>query len=81
MMNHIKIISLNCQGVSNSHTIDRIKDFMCRFKPTIICLLETKTDTDRSLQICNRFARTWEWAAIPAQGLSGGYHHSLVLQN
>lgn len=64
-------MSWNCRRVSNSRTIDRIKDLMRHFKPTIICLLETKADTDRSLRFYNRFARSWEWVAIPAQGLSG----------
>lgn len=45
---------------------------MRRLKPTIICLVETKSDVARSLLFCNKFARSWAWAAIPAQGFSGG---------
>ncbi|XP_039135720.1 uncharacterized protein LOC120273142 [Dioscorea cayenensis subsp. rotundata] len=72
MSAHIKILCWNCRGVFNPRTIDRINDFIRRFKPSIICLVETKTDHSRSLRFCNRFAKHWEWAAIPAYGLSGG---------
>lgn len=72
MMMHLKIICSNYGGISNSRTVDHIEDFIRRLKPTIICLVETKTDIVRSLRFYNRFARSWEWAVIPAQGFSGG---------
>lgn len=56
MINHIKIIYWNCWGVSNSRTIDHIKDVMRHFKATIIFLVETKEDTDHSLRFYKRFA-------------------------
>lgn len=45
---------------------------MRNLKPAIICLVKTKTDPNHSLCFCNKFARAWEWTAIPAYGFSVG---------
>lgn len=68
----MKIFSWNCKGVSNTGTIDFIKDIMIRSKPDFICLVETKSNTDRIMRFCNRFKHCWDWAAIPLNGFSGG---------
>lgn len=72
-MNPIKIFSWNCRGpVSNPGTLNRVKNFISHSSPLIICLIETKSNTDRIHHFCHRFAKNWEWAAIPTLGLFGG---------
>lgn len=72
-MNPIKIFCWNCRGpVSNPSTLNRVKTFISYSSHLIICLFETKSDTDRIHRFCHRFAINWEWAAIPTLGLSGG---------
>lgn len=68
----LKILCWNCRGVSNSCTLDRIKDFMSRMPPSIICLVETKSNTSRTVSFCNLFQKNWDWAAATAAGYSGG---------
>lgn len=68
----IKIFTWNGRGLSNSITIDYIQDIMARLKPNFLCLVETKSNTDRTLRFCNIFKKNWDWAPIPSIGFSGG---------
>lgn len=45
---------------------------MCRLKPNVVCLIKTKYDSNHTIRFCNRFSKTWGWAAIPSLGLYGG---------
>lgn len=67
-----KIFSWNYRGLSNSRTVEYLFDIMHRLKPDFICLLETKTNSDRILRFCNRLKPRWDWATILASGFSGG---------
>lgn len=73
-----KIFCWNCRGISNRSTMDRIRSTMAQINPNILCLLETKANTDRVHRFCDTLRNKWNWAAIPAFGLSGGI---LVLWN
>ncbi|KAJ0963246.1 hypothetical protein J5N97_028368 [Dioscorea zingiberensis] len=68
----IKVLCWNCRGLSNSKTICRIKSLMRNLQPDIVCLVETRADEKRPIKFYNKFGKVWEWAAIPAQGMSGG---------
>lgn len=45
---------------------------MKKFKPMIFCLVETKTNDDRLERFCSKLKSKWNWAAIVAEGYSGG---------
>ncbi|KAJ0981709.1 hypothetical protein J5N97_009964 [Dioscorea zingiberensis] len=38
----------------------------------MVCLVETRADKSRATRFCEKMSKFWEWAAIPAQGMSGG---------
>lgn len=68
----VKIFTWNCRGISNTRSMDYIKDIMARLKPDFICLVETKSNSIRIQRFCARFSRHWVWAAVPSNGYSGG---------
>lgn len=43
-----------------------------KYNPVLLCLVETRVDETRSMWLCSKFARHWEWSAIIALGFSGG---------
>ncbi|KAJ0981340.1 hypothetical protein J5N97_009595 [Dioscorea zingiberensis] len=71
-MNCLKIICWNCKGLSNLMTTCRIKSMMKDHQPDIMCLVETRANEHRAIKFCDKFSKAWEWAVIPAQGMSGG---------
>ncbi|KAJ0983259.1 hypothetical protein J5N97_011514 [Dioscorea zingiberensis] len=71
-MDSIKILCWNCRGSSNPRTTGRIRALMRELSPNIVCLVETRADEGRAKTICKKFSKAWEWAAIPANGMSGG---------
>ncbi|KAJ0961508.1 hypothetical protein J5N97_002012 [Dioscorea zingiberensis] len=71
-MDSVKIVSWNCRGTSSPKTVGRIKALMRTLQPDIVCLVETRADEQRTLKFCRRFTKHWQWAAIPAEGMSGG---------
>ena len=68
----LKIFSWNCKGLSNVHTVNRVKDVMARLKPNLVCLVETKASPERVYRFCSKIMHKWEWVAISSLGLSGG---------
>ncbi|KAJ0967671.1 hypothetical protein J5N97_024588 [Dioscorea zingiberensis] len=68
----VKVLCWNCRGLSNGKTISRIKSLLRNHQPDIVCLVETRADEKRTINFCDKFRRMWEWAAIPARGMSGG---------
>lgn len=66
------ILCWNCMGISNPRIVDLLNDFMRMKKHDIICLVETKSNIDKTLHLCSKYEKSWDWAAIPTSGLSGG---------
>ncbi|KAJ0984926.1 hypothetical protein J5N97_003282 [Dioscorea zingiberensis] len=71
-METVKILCWNCRGASNPRTVSRIKSLMKSCQPDLVCLVETRANDNCVIKLCKTFSRCWEWAAIPAQGMSGG---------
>ncbi|KAJ0967195.1 hypothetical protein J5N97_024112 [Dioscorea zingiberensis] len=71
-MEALKIVCWNCRGSASSKTVGRIRALIRDLHPDIICLVETRADENRALKFCRKFAKAWEWAAIPSIGMSGG---------
>ncbi|KAJ0971107.1 hypothetical protein J5N97_019066 [Dioscorea zingiberensis] len=71
-MEDIKLLCWNCRGSANPKTVARIRALMRNLKPDVMCLVETRADENRALKLCEKFTKHWEWAAIPAIGMSGG---------
>ncbi|XP_039146394.1 uncharacterized protein LOC120283735 [Dioscorea cayenensis subsp. rotundata] len=51
-----QILCWNCRVASNSHIVNRIKDFATRLNPHLICLVETKADSSR-MQLLQNFPK------------------------
>lgn len=49
---HTKFICWNCRGVSSRDTTSRVLHLMNKFRPTLICLVETRTNDDRLQRFC-----------------------------
>lgn len=45
---------------------------MSTYKHRICYLVEIRTDEGRVRCFCKHFDKTWEWAALPSRGMSGG---------
>ncbi|KAJ0960379.1 hypothetical protein J5N97_001796 [Dioscorea zingiberensis] len=71
-MNTLKILCWNCRGSSNPKTLNRIKSLIRRCQPDLVCLVETRADSNRIDNFCKKFNKGWHWAGIPSQGMSGG---------
>lgn len=67
-----KIICRNCRGVSSLDTTSRVFHPMKKYKPIMICLVETRTNDDRFQRFCSKLKYPWKWVAILAKGYSGG---------
>lgn len=37
----------------------------------MVCLVETRANKERCFKFCRRLTKDWDWAAVPALGLSG----------
>ncbi|XP_039144058.1 uncharacterized protein LOC120281255 [Dioscorea cayenensis subsp. rotundata] len=60
------------KGISKRDSFSRIKFFMKKYKPLIFCLVETRADNGRLAKFCSKLSKRWAWAAIVAEGYSGG---------
>lgn len=66
------ILCWNCRGISNPNTRNRLWELIKKHKPHILCLVETRANEDRCSCFCKKLSKDWDWAAVPALGLSGG---------
>lgn len=71
-MDNPNIICWNCRGISSKATSDRVRFLIRSHRPKIICLVETRANADRTYRFCSKISKNWEWAAILADGFSGG---------
>lgn len=71
-MNCAKFICWNYRGISARDTSARVFHLIKRFRPLIVCLVETRANSERVDRFCNKIPRHWEWAAILADGFLGG---------
>lgn len=67
-----KICCWNCRGLSSRETLARIFRIIRQDKLSMICLVETRANSERIGKFCSRLSRDWDWAAILADGFSGG---------
>ncbi|XP_039132268.1 uncharacterized protein LOC120269046 [Dioscorea cayenensis subsp. rotundata] len=70
--NKVKFVCWNCRGISGRDTSTRVKYLMKHHNPLIFCLVETRADHRRLDIFCSKLGRNWAWAAIEADGYSGG---------
>ena len=69
----MKILSWNVRGVGRREKRRVIKEMLCREKPDIVILQETKKETiDNKLVSSLWGIRFKEWAVLPSVGRSGG---------
>ena len=59
------MLGWNYMRPTNPRTLNHVRNLMGNFNPSVVCLVETKTDENWSLHFYNRFSKQWEWAAIP----------------
>ncbi|XP_039118690.1 uncharacterized protein LOC120254702 [Dioscorea cayenensis subsp. rotundata] len=71
-MNYAKIICWNCRGISARDTSARVFRFIKKFKPQVVCLIETRANLERLDRFCKKVPNQWGWAVILADGYSGG---------
>lgn len=70
--NTTKMICWNYGGVSSRDTVSGILYLMKKFNPVILCLVETRANDERLERFCSKLKPKWNWAAIVAEGYSGG---------
>lgn len=70
-MNSAKILYWNCRGISAGDT-SRILKLIKTLKPFLVCLVETRGNSDRVNRFCKKIPRHWEWAFVLTEGFSGG---------
>ncbi|KAJ0967480.1 hypothetical protein J5N97_024397 [Dioscorea zingiberensis] len=68
----MNIILWNCRGVTGKDTVSRIFNLIKTYNLVLVCLVETRADTQRTRNFCKKFKKQWDWAATPARGYSGG---------
>ncbi|XP_039138822.1 uncharacterized protein LOC120276159 [Dioscorea cayenensis subsp. rotundata] len=71
-MNRFNLVCWNCRGISSGDISNRAHNFIRKFKPLIVCFVETKANEDRVYRFCQKLPADWDWAAILADGFSGG---------
>lgn len=59
-------------GALGLDKINRVRLMNRNHKPMIMYLIETGVDCDHVFRFCSTFSRGWNWAAIVANGYSGG---------
>lgn len=67
-----KLVCWNCRGVSGRDTSARIKHMMKSINPIFFCIVETRANSARLDSFSAKLDRNWAWAAIEADGYSGG---------
>lgn len=66
------ILGWNCRGSTSKDKLNRLKRLMKENILDIIALVETKVDDEMVSHLCSKFAKFWNWVAIPAEGYFGG---------
>lgn len=66
------VFSFLRKGISSRDTSARLFRLIKTIKPLLVCLVETRADSSRVDRFCKKLPRHWEWAAILADGFSGG---------
>ncbi|XP_039120948.1 uncharacterized protein LOC120257557 [Dioscorea cayenensis subsp. rotundata] len=59
-------------GISKWDTSSHVLRFIRKHKPSLLCLVETRANEDRLNRFCGKLPNSWDWAAILANGYSGG---------
>lgn len=67
----MRLISWNCRGILNNPTGRELRALVCKFKPEIIFLMETRSDSNRMAPL-SRILGYPNFYAIPSKGLTGG---------
>lgn len=67
-----KFLCWNCRGLSARDTSDYIFKLIRIHKPSLVCLVETRANSGRIDRFRFKIPRSWHWAAIEADGYSGG---------
>ena len=64
-------LSYNCRGLGSDATVREVSDLARRFKPTVLCVLETQLHKNRVEGLARRlgFDRSF---AVSSSGRSGG---------
>lgn len=62
MIRTFNILCWNCRGISSGDTSTRLKRLIKKYSPTIAYLDH----------FCSKITHLWDWAAILAEGMSGG---------
>ena len=60
----------NCNGAASQNFLRRLKDLLCRYKPVLFGLLETRCSGDHANKICNQIGYD-HWIRVEALGYSG----------
>lgn len=67
-----KIMCWNCRGILAYETFTRVLHLIRSHRPVIVCLVKTRANSERVDCFCSKIPRHWEWAALLANGYSGG---------
>lgn len=77
----VNIICWSCRGLSSRDTSSRILCLIRTHKTLLVCLVETRANSDRTDCFTKRIPRGWDWAATLADGYSKGilvlWHNSI----
>lgn len=71
-MNTTKIICWNYRGISMRDTSSRVFRLMRTHKLVVVCLVETRANSDRLDRFCRKMPKNWDWAAMLSNGFYGG---------
>lgn len=64
-------ISWNCRGLGNARAVRALKDLVKSYKPTILFLSETLSETGRIESLCSQLGYDKCWS-VSSRGRSGG---------
>lgn len=67
-----KIFCWNCRGFSAPHTAAHIFKAIRTYKPSLVCLVETRANFERIDRFRIKLSPSWDLAAIESLGFSGG---------
>ncbi|XP_075645895.1 uncharacterized protein LOC142617056 [Castanea sativa] len=67
----MSLLSWNCRGLGNSHTVNALKEVIRIEEPKIVFLMETKSDRDWMVKIRDRCGFK-QGLIVPSRGSSGG---------
>lgn len=72
MSNNLKCLGWNYKGASGLNKLNRIKCLIGNLQLDLVDLVETQADENRVARFCSKFAKSWNWAAVAAEGYSRG---------